>query len=75
MTMSFLGSIGSLVNGSGLHELLETCYGPNSVDHIMSGKAVSRALRGHFLLEAALMTRIRDSILPEMEPLPNSSNS
>ena len=68
--MSFFESIGSPMNGSGLHELLETCYGPNSIDH-MSGKAVSRDLRGHFLVEAALMTRIGDSILPEMEPPPS----
>ena len=75
MMMSFLGSIGSLMNGSGLNELLETCYGPNSVDHIMSGKAVSRTLRGHFLVEAALMMRIGDSILPETEPRPINSRS
>ena len=75
MMMSFLGSIGSLMNWSGLNELLEMCYGPNSVDHTMSVKAVSRALHGHFLVEAALMIRIGDSSLPETEPRPSSSSS
>ena len=41
----------------------------------MSGKAVSRDPRGHFLVEAALMIRIGDSILPETEPRPSSSSS
>ena len=41
--MSFMGSIGSMMKGSGLEEALETVYGPNAVTHMMSGKAVSRA--------------------------------
>lgn len=52
--MSFLGSIGHLMGGSGLHELLEIIYAGNTVGHILSGKAVARALRGHFLIDAAL---------------------
>ena len=50
--MSFMGSIGSMMKGSGLEEALETVYGPNAVAHMISGKAISRALRGHFLVEA-----------------------
>ena len=60
LLMSFLGSIGTLMDGSGLSELLATCCGPNAVIHMLSGKAVSRAIRGgggHFLVEAALMTK------------------
>ena len=53
--MSFMGSIGSMMKGSGLEEALETTYGPNAVAQMMSGKAYSRALRGHFLVEAALV--------------------
>ena len=52
--MSFLCSIGSLMDGSGIAELLETSYGPNSVNQMLSGKAVSPALRGYFLADAAL---------------------
>ena len=29
-------------------------YAPNTVVHMLSGKAISRALRGHFLVDAAL---------------------
>jgi len=36
--MSFIGSIGSMMKGSGLEEALETVYGANSVSHMISGK-------------------------------------
>ena len=63
--MSFMGSIGKLMKGSGLEELLETVYGENTVQHIMmTGKAVSRALRGHFLAEAALMNNLISNFIP-----------
>lgn len=58
LQMSFLGSIGHLMAGSGLQELLETIYAGNSVKHILSGKAVSRAIRGHLLVFSALKTVI-----------------
>ena len=56
MQMSFLGSIGRLMAGSGLQELLEVVYADNTVSHMMTGKAVSRAVRGHMLVDAALNT-------------------
>ena len=65
--MSFMGSIGSMMKGSGLEEALETVYGPNAVAHMMSGKAVSRALRGHFLVEAALVNKLMLAVLPCQE--------
>ena len=52
--MSFLGCIGHLMAGSGLQELLELVYAKNAVMHMLSGKAVSRAIRGHFLVDGAL---------------------
>ena len=36
LQMSFLGSIGHLMAGSGLQELLETVYAGNSVKHMIS---------------------------------------
>ena len=42
------------MTASGLEDLLATIYASNSVGHIMSGKAVSRAMRGHSLVETAL---------------------
>ena len=40
--------------GSRLKELLELIYAPNAVDHILTGQAVSRAVREHILLDAVL---------------------
>ena len=62
--MSFMGSIGSMMKGSGLEEALETVHGPNAVIHMISGKAVSRALRGHFLVQAALVNKLMLALLP-----------
>ena len=52
--MSFLGCIGHIMRESGLQEVLETVYAPNAVGHILSGKAVARATRAHFLVDTAL---------------------
>jgi hypothetical protein len=49
IVMSFLGSIGSLMAGTGLSDVLENCYGPNTVSQMLAGKSVARAVRGHFL--------------------------
>ena len=54
MEMSFLGSIGHLIASSGIKELFEMTYGPTSLEQIMSGKAISRAVRAHLLLDAVL---------------------
>ncbi|CAC5362573.1 unnamed protein product [Mytilus coruscus] len=51
--MSFLGSIGQLMSGSGLNEVLETVYSANAVGH-MTGKAVARAVREHLLVDTTL---------------------
>ena len=64
--MSFMGSIGSM-KGSGLEEALQRAYGPNAVTHMISGKAVSRALCGHFLVEAALVNKLMAAILPSKQ--------
>eukprot|EP00794_Sanderia_malayensis_P004457 gene4457-5049_t len=54
MQMSFLGCISYLMGGSGLKEALDVVYGANTVTHMLSGKAYSRAVRGHFLMDSAL---------------------
>ena len=56
--MSFIASIGHLMPGSGLSELLETIYATNSVTHIHSGKTVSRDVRGYLLVYASLHTML-----------------
>lgn len=52
--MSFLGCIGHLMDGLGLKEVLEQVFATNTVPHLLSGKAISRSIRGHILIEAAL---------------------
>ena len=61
LLMSFVGSIGHLMRGSGLEQLFEQVYGTNSVDQIMSGKFIVRALRAHFMAESALKTLLIES--------------
>jgi len=61
--MSFLESIGHLMEGSGLQQLLKVVYAPNAVIHMISGKAVSRSVRGHFLVNAALNSILISQVL------------
>ena len=43
-----------MMSGSGIQELLEVVYSSNTVAHMLSGKAVARAVRGHLLVDSAL---------------------
>ena len=54
--MSLLGTIGSLMAGSGLKEAITKVYAEGSVEQMLSGKAVSRAVRAHYLVDGALST-------------------
>ena len=56
-----------MMKGSGLEEALGCVYGPKAVTHMMSGKAVSRALHGYFLLEAALTNKLLLKVWPSNE--------
>jgi hypothetical protein len=58
MTMSYLGAVGHIMNGTGLHELFELIYANNTVPHLMSGKAYARAVRAHMLADTALYTHL-----------------
>ena len=52
--MSFLGSIGHIMKGSGLQEVLEKIYADNTDSHILSGKVEQRTIHGHVLVNTAL---------------------
>ena len=69
--MSFIGSIGHLMAESGLKELLELIYALNAVEHILTGKAIARAVRAHLLVDAVLNTLILSKALgvsiPDLE--------
>ena len=64
--MSFLGCIGYLMQNTGLHELLDNVYAPNSVTQMLCGKSVSRAVRAHILVEDALNTLLLEKALPSL---------
>ena len=51
---SFLGSIGKVMECSGISELFQVVYSSATAVHMMSGKAYPRALRAHFLAQSAL---------------------
>lgn len=46
---------------------METSYCPNVVAHTSSGKAVSRSLHGHVLVEVSLINKLIDTVLPHVE--------
>ena len=52
--MSFLGCIGHLMGGTGLQEAFELVYAENAVVYTLNGKAYSRAVLAHLLMDAAL---------------------
>ena len=56
--MSLLGSIGKVLEGSAWRSALETKYSPVTVDHMFTGKAYSRAVRGHTLCASAVQSLI-----------------
>lgn len=60
--MSFLGCIGHIMEGSGLKELLCLIYADNTVPHMLTGKAYSRAVRGYFLIDSALNALLHSNL-------------
>ena len=52
--MNLLGCIGYLMHKTGLSDILEVIYGENAVIHMLNGKAYSRAMRGHLIVDQAL---------------------
>lgn len=73
--MSFLGTIGDLMGGSGIEEVLQTVYAENTVPHMLTGKAYSRALRGHFLISSALTAVIIADLLKSSTQTEDNANS
>ncbi len=59
--MSFLGCIGHII-GCSLQDLLEQVYASTAVTRMLSGKAVERAIRGHFLIDAILNAMLMSKV-------------
>ena len=70
--MNLLGAIGKLMEGTGLTNIMEVVYGENAVHHMMTGKSVQRAFRGHLLVDRCLNHMVVSDLLednPEFESL------
>lgn len=61
--MNFLGAIGTLMESKGLKDILEIVYGENTLTHIITGKSVQKAFRGHLLVNKFLnlLDAVRDT--------------
>ena len=57
--MSFAGSLGFVMDGSGIESAFKTVYGEDTVKHMLGGKAIAKALRAHILLESALTIKLQ----------------
>ena len=53
------------MSGSDLEDIFLLNCGPNTVSHMITGKAFDRAVRGHLLLERAIMRVLIELILPD----------
>ncbi|KAK3928234.1 Fat-like cadherin-related tumor suppressor-like protein [Frankliniella fusca] len=62
LTMSYLGSIAHIMSGSGLEDVWAQVYAFNSIKHMVTGKAYSRAVRAHFLVQEAIGSMLLDRV-------------
>ena len=60
--MSFLSSIGYVMQNSGIKQIFSLAYAENSVDKILSGGHYTRAIRAHDLLYTALKSILMEQI-------------
>jgi len=66
--MNFLGSIGHLMDGSGLDDLMGQVYATDTVPHMLSGKAISRSIRCHLLIDSALHKLLLRELISDLNP-------
>jgi len=53
--MNFICAVDYIMRGSGLESALEYIFNKNTIDHILTGKAYARGVRGHLLVQSALV--------------------
>ena len=53
--MSFMGSVGHIMEESGLESLWATVYGQNTVQHMLNGHSYTRCIRAYMLSASALV--------------------
>ena len=61
--MSFFDCIGYIMSHSGMGDTLESIYAENTVPHLLSGKAVDKAIRGYQMVNIALHTILLQDII------------
>ena len=52
--INLVDSIGILMEGLGIEKSMEAIYVKDSVSYILSGNALARVLRAHFIIDSAL---------------------
>ncbi|KAL7289552.1 hypothetical protein TKK_0016524 [Trichogramma kaykai] len=62
LLMSYMGSIGYIMSGSGLEELWTTIYAGESVKKMVTGHAYARSLRAHILTYTAISIHVCKNI-------------
>ena len=63
--MSFAGSLGFVMGGSGIESVFKTVYSEDTVKHVLCGKVIAKALRAHILLESALTIELRQMLFSD----------
>ena len=61
LLMSYMGSVGYIMAGTGLDSLWETVYASNTVVHTLTGHAYARALRAHLISSAAIVSMLLET--------------
>ena len=65
---SYLGSIGNIMEDSGLLELIQLIYpGSTTASHILDGGCFDKAIRAHLLIDAAMYQHIMKHAFTEEE--------
>ena len=64
LLMSFFGTIGYIMQGSGIKEILSLIYAPKSLQKLLNGYAYAKAVEAHKLLQLTFATIIcKDLVL------------
>ena len=61
--MSFLESIGNLMNGSDLEKAFEEVHSEDTIKHILQGHGVATALRAYTPAESNLVNHISNTLI------------
>ena len=61
--MNLLVAVGTLMDGTGLTNIMEVVYGDNAALQLMTGKSVERSFRGHLLVNNCLNHMIVSAIV------------